>query len=143
MKRSYAIKLAILLAPLLLSGCLEQEVSLRELRADIPELIIDGAGGCLKIYVMGIENYRYPRLELYVNGEKLAEEDQTLVLGCALGLTVGDELEIRAVAVTQSATYVHACSITIEENGIRLHDKSERLIEWKDMPYEIIMEAER
>lgn len=143
MKKSDVIKLALILIPAILSGCVEQDISLRELRSDIPVLIMDSSGGPLKLYIMGIEKYRYPRLELYVNGEKVAEGDQTLALSCVVNSASGSEIDVRAVAVTQSATYAYACKLSMGEGGIRLRAKSERLIEWKDMPYEIIMEAEK
>lgn len=125
------------------SGCVEQQISIRDLRADIPELVIDSAGGAVKIYVLGVEKYRYPRIELYVNGEKVAEEDQSLVLSYA---TREEEFDLRAVAVTERDTYTCSCRISVEDGGIRIYksyDKSERLISWKEMPYEIVMEAER
>jgi hypothetical protein len=143
MKKSVAIKLALVMIPVILSGCVEQDISLRDLRSDIPELIIDSSGGPLKLYIMGIEKHRYPRLELYVNGEKVAEGDQTLALSWVTDSAPSGEIEVRAVAVTQSATYAYACKLSMGESGIRLRAKSERLIEWKDMPYEIIMEAEK
>jgi hypothetical protein len=131
---------------LLLSGCIEQEVSIRDLRADIPEMIIDSTGGTTSpdlnvyIYIMGVEKYRYPRTELYVNGERVAVEEQSLVLKYTY--TLDDEAELKAVAITQSANYSHSCRISLESEGIKIYDKSERLIRWKDMPYEIVMEAE-
>jgi len=121
------------------SGCVEQQISIRDLRADIPELVIDSAGGAVKIYVLGVEKYRYPRIELYVNGEKVAEEDQSLVLSYAVKER---DFELKAIAVTQRYTYAHSCRISVEEGGIRIYNESERLINWKEMPYEIVMEAE-
>lgn len=140
MKKSRSICATVLLA-ILLSGCVEREVSLRELRADIPEFIIDSDGTYTRAYIMGIEKYRYQRLELYVNGKKVAEDGQALVLNHFLEFT--GAIEVEAMAVTESTTYVHVCSMIREENGIRIRNKSERLIEWKNMPYEIIMEAEK
>ncbi len=125
------------------SGCVEQQISIKDLRADIPELVIDSAGGAVKIYVMGVEKYRYPRIELYVNGEKVAEEDQSLVLNY---VTKEEAFDLRAIAVTERDTYSHSCRISVEDGGIRIYessDKSERLISWKEMPYEIVMGAER
>lgn len=125
------------------SGCVEQQISIKDLRVDIPELVIDSAGGAVKIYVMGVEKYRYPRIELYVDGEKVAEEEQSLVLGYA---TREEEFDLKVIAVTQRDTYTYFCRISVEDGGIRIyesHDKSERLISWKEMPYEIVMEAER
>jgi len=129
---------------LLLSGCIEQEVSIKDLRADIPEMIIDSIGEAADqnvcIYIMGVEKYRYPRLELYIDGERVAVEEQSLVLKYTYALN--DEAELKAVAITESATYSYSCRISLESEGIRMYDKSERLIRWKDMPYEIVMEAE-
>ena len=136
------MRLALLVMALFLFlGCVgqESEMSLRELRADIPETIIDRVNGSTNLYVIGVEKYRYPRIELYVDGLKVAEENQTLVLKHSLE---NSSSAVRVVAVTQSATYVYEGHIALEDGGVRISDATgERFVSLSRLPYEIVMEA--
>lgn len=126
-------------------GCVEKEeentgVNIREyMRVDIPELIVDHVDDITKIYLIGVEKYRYPELSLYVDGIEVENERNSLVL---VYTTEKRSLNVRAVAKSLEETYLYECNIDITENGIKIKDyKGERVVKKGNLPYEIALEA--
>jgi len=126
-------------------GCVEKEeentgVNIREyMRVDMPELIVDHVNNTTKIYLIGVEKYRYPELSLWVDGIEVENEINSLVL---VYTTEKRSLNITAVAKSLKETYLYECSIDIMENGIKIKDyKGEKIIKNDNLPHEIALEA--
>ena len=135
----------LLFISILFVGCVEKEkentgVNIREyMRVDIPELIVDHVDNTTKIYLVGVEKYRYPKLSLWADGIEVENEINSLML---IYTTEKRSLNITAVAKSLKETYSYECTLAITEDGIRIKDyKVERIIKKGNLPYEIALEA--
>jgi len=109
------------------------------MRVDIPETIIDHANNSIKVYVLGVEKYRYDHIEISLNREIIHGEGVLMLSG----ETPEERVDVVVTAETGERAYHDRFSVTLTDGGLLLKDsKNEKTVPFSSLPLERVMEGD-